>query len=69
MKPKKILTVIGTRPQFIKASAISAVLAACGALREVAVHTGQHFDPHMADVFFFNCKGVGSIARPCHVIR
>jgi UDP-GlcNAc3NAcA epimerase len=52
MKPKKILTVIGARPQFIKASAISACLAASAQLREVVVHTGQHFDANMSDVFF-----------------
>ena len=52
MTPKKILTVIGARPQFIKASAVSAVLAASDALREVVVHTGQHFDANMSDVFF-----------------
>ena len=52
MTPKKIVTVIGARPQFIKASAISALLRRTGALREVVVHTGQHFDANMSDVFF-----------------
>ena len=52
MNRKKILTVIGARPQFIKASAVSAALAASGLLREVVVHTGQHFDANMSDVFF-----------------
>jgi UDP-GlcNAc3NAcA epimerase len=52
MHPKKILTVIGARPQFIKASAVSACLAASGRLQEVVVHTGQHFDANMSDVFF-----------------
>lgn len=52
MNSKKILTIIGARPQFIKASAVSAALAACGDLEEVVVHTGQHFDPNMSDVFF-----------------
>jgi UDP-GlcNAc3NAcA epimerase len=52
MNPKKILTVIGARPQFIKASAVSACLAACDGMREVVVHTGQHFDANMSDVFF-----------------
>lgn len=52
MNTKKIVTVIGARPQFIKASAVSPVLAASGVLREVVIHTGQHFDANMSDVFF-----------------
>lgn len=52
MNPKKIITVIGARPQFIKASAVSALLADNEHLREVVVHTGQHFDANMSDVFF-----------------
>jgi UDP-GlcNAc3NAcA epimerase len=52
MNPKKIVTVIGARPQFIKASAVSAVLAQSDRLREIVVHTGQHFDANMSDVFF-----------------
>ena len=49
---KKIVTVIGARPQFIKASAVSARLRASERLQEVLVHTGQHFDANMSDVFF-----------------
>jgi UDP-GlcNAc3NAcA epimerase len=52
MHPKKIVTIIGARPQFIKASAVSAAFAASGRLREVVIHTGQHFDANMSDVFF-----------------
>jgi UDP-GlcNAc3NAcA epimerase len=52
MNPKKIVTVIGARPQFIKASAVSAILADSNSLKEVVVHTGQHFDTNMSDVFF-----------------
>jgi len=52
MTPKKIVTVIGARPQFIKASAVSALLRRTAGLREVVVHTGQHFDANMSDVFF-----------------
>ena len=48
----KILTVIGARPQFIKASVVSAALSAQKALSETVVHTGQHFDANMSDVFF-----------------
>lgn len=52
MNPKKIMTVIGARPQFIKASAVSAILRQSGRLHEVVVHTGQHFDANMSEVFF-----------------
>lgn len=49
---KKILTVLGARPQFIKASVVSHAIARSGSLSEVVVHTGQHFDANMSDVFF-----------------
>lgn len=49
---KKILTVLGARPQFIKASVVSHAFRHCGLLQEVLVHTGQHFDANMSDVFF-----------------
>ncbi|EJO31104.1 non-hydrolyzing UDP-N-acetylglucosamine 2-epimerase [Achromobacter marplatensis] len=49
---KKILTVLGARPQFIKASVVSAAIARHPQLSEVLVHTGQHFDANMSDVFF-----------------
>jgi UDP-GlcNAc3NAcA epimerase len=49
---KKIVTVLGARPQFIKASVVSHALRASGRLHEVLVHTGQHFDANMSDVFF-----------------
>jgi UDP-GlcNAc3NAcA epimerase len=49
---KKILTIIGARPQFIKAAAVSREIARCKGLREVIIHTGQHFDHNMSQVFF-----------------
>lgn len=49
---KKILTVLGARPQFIKASVVSHAIAQTPGLTEVLVHTGQHFDANMSDVFF-----------------
>lgn len=49
---KKILTVLGARPQFIKASVVSHVISKSDLLQEVLVHTGQHFDANMSDVFF-----------------
>ena len=48
----KILTVIGARPQFIKAATISRVIANTDKISEVIVHTGQHFDSNMSDIFF-----------------
>jgi UDP-GlcNAc3NAcA epimerase len=48
----KILTVIGARPQFIKASAISRSISRHKDVTEVIVHTGQHFDPNMSAIFF-----------------
>ena len=51
MKAKKVLTVVGARPQFVKAAVVSRALAKQG-LNEVLVHTGQHFDDNMSAVFF-----------------
>ncbi|HMJ68529.1 MAG TPA: UDP-N-acetylglucosamine 2-epimerase (non-hydrolyzing) [Cyclobacteriaceae bacterium] len=47
----KVLTVIGARPQFIKAAAVSRALKAAG-IPEIIVHTGQHYDHNMSEVFF-----------------
>ncbi len=47
---KKILTVVGARPQFIKAGILSKKLE--GIFNEVLLHTGQHYDANMSDVFF-----------------
>jgi UDP-GlcNAc3NAcA epimerase len=47
----KILTVLGARPQFIKAAPVSLAFARAG-VEEVMVHTGQHYDANMSDVFF-----------------
>ncbi|WP_095185375.1 non-hydrolyzing UDP-N-acetylglucosamine 2-epimerase [Pseudomonas sp. Irchel 3H9] len=49
----KIVTIVGARPQFIKAAAVSReILKHPGRLVEVMVHTGQHYDPNMSQVFF-----------------
>lgn len=49
---KKILTVIGARPQFIKASVVSRAIQETENLTEVLLHTGQHFDANMSEIFF-----------------
>ena len=64
MARRKILTVVGARPQFIKAAPVSQAIAAAGEFDEVMVHTGQHFDHGMSDVFF---KELG-IQSPAHVL-
>lgn len=48
----KIATIVGARPQFIKAATVSRAIARHGNIREVLIHTGQHFDANMSDVFF-----------------
>ncbi|MBD2297075.1 non-hydrolyzing UDP-N-acetylglucosamine 2-epimerase [Nostoc sp. FACHB-190] len=48
----KIITIVGARPQFIKAAAVSRKLQSHPSIQEVLVHTGQHYDENMSDVFF-----------------
>jgi UDP-GlcNAc3NAcA epimerase len=48
----KILTIVGARPQFIKAATISRAIRETDELSEVMIHTGQHFDSMMSDIFF-----------------
>lgn len=47
----KVVTILGARPQFIKASPVSRELKKAG-IEEVIIHTGQHFDDNMSKVFF-----------------
>ncbi len=48
----RILTVVGARPQFVKAAVVSRLLASRTGFEEIMVHTGQHYDPEMNEVFF-----------------
>lgn len=47
-----LVTVVGARPQFVKAGAVSRAILKDGRVRERMIHTGQHFDDNMSDVFF-----------------
>lgn len=60
----KILTVIGARPQFIKASVVSMALVKKG-MEEIIVHTGQHYDENMSEIFFSQMQ----IPRPAHNLQ
>lgn len=53
----KVLSVVGARPQFIKAAPVTRSIAEVGDMTEIMVHTGQHFDPEMSD-FFFHDLGI-----------
>jgi len=49
---KKIVTIVGARPQFIKAAIVSRALAKQPDVEESLVHTGQHYDERMSEIFF-----------------
>lgn len=49
---KRIATVVGARPQFIKAAVVSRMLQATPGVAEVLIHTGQHYDAEMSQQFF-----------------
>src|SRR4051812_30113191 len=46
-----VLSVVGNRPQFIKSAPLSIALREAG-IGEIVLHTGQHYDPELSDVFF-----------------
>lgn len=62
----KLLTVLGARPQFIKAAMVSRALQEKnGAVKETIVHTGQHYDRNMSELFFDEMK----IPKPDHFLQ
>lgn len=52
----KILTILGARPQFIKAGSISRKIMKISQIEEIIIHTGQHYDSNMSDIFFEQMK-------------
>jgi len=52
----KIVTILGARPQFIKAGSVSREVLRHENVKEIIIHTGQHFDTNMSDVFFQEMK-------------
>ena len=67
MSRKKIITIVGARPQIIKASAISRAIGLYfkEEIEEIIVHTGQHYDQNMSQIFF---EELG-IPKPSHNIN
>ena len=63
----KVITVVGARPQFIKAAVVSEALK--GVCEEKIVHTGQHYDANMSDVFFETCSAIGTSGMSTGVTR
>jgi len=61
----RLLTVVGARPQFIKASVVSRTIREVEGIDEIIIHTGQHFDGNMSEVFF---EQLG-IPRPDHKLE
>ena len=60
----RIASVVGARPQFVKAAVVAEALAATARVDHVLIHTGQHYDAGMSDVFF---RDLG-MAEPDHLL-
>ena len=62
---KTLVTVVGARPQFVKAATLSRLFAKSSVIEEALVHTGQHFDASMSQVFFDELE----IPKPAHSLE
>lgn len=58
----KICTIVGARPQFIKAATVSRVISSMPSIDEIIIHTGQHYDANMSGQFFDEL----AIPLPCY---
>src|SRR5437588_6082363 len=58
----KIATLVGARPQFVKAATVARAVASRSDIQHVLIHTGQHYDANMSEVFFFELD----IPKPQH---
>jgi len=73
----KITSIVGARPQFVKAAAVLRAVAARSNLQHVLIHTGQHYDDNMSEIFFRElaipkpeyCLGVGSASQGAQTAR
>jgi UDP-GlcNAc3NAcA epimerase len=63
--PLKVMSIVGARPQFIKAATVSRAMAARNDMAEILVHTGQHPDDNMSKVFFDELE----VPRPVHELN
>ena len=48
----KIASIVGARPQFVKAAVIHRAIQKVGSIKEVIIHSGQHYDNNLSDIFF-----------------
>src|SRR5690606_22002646 len=62
---KLIVTILGARPQFVKAAVLSKEFIYAG-IEERIIHTGQHYDPGMSDVFFTEL-GIPKVDQNLHI--
>lgn len=61
----KVVTILGARPQFIKSAPVSKAFLLSKQVNEVVIHTGQHYDQNMSEVFFSQMK----ISKPAYMLN